>query len=196
MNGPTQIGLQDLLRASHIKRWHIVMTAQQQTLAEHNYAVATIALSLYNDLTPTPCVEDISALTLAALYHDASEVRTGDIPTPGKRLIRHFGGADIFDKIERHIKPETPFVGELTTKQCCSCALISDIIKMADHIEAAVWIRENGVGARAKEVAEKCWRDMEDCANHLQAETELEWRAAVNRVLAALLAPTLLSSLS
>jgi hypothetical protein len=192
MKGPTQIGLQDLLRASHIKRWHIVCTAQQQTLAEHNYGVATIALSLYNDLTPTVCAEDISTLALAALYHDAPEVRTGDIPTPGKRLIRHFGGADIFDKIDRYIKPETPFIGGQPSVN----PLINDTVKMADYIEAAVWIRENGVGNRAKEVAEKCWRDMEDYANHLQAETELEWRAAVNRVLAALLAPTLLSSLS
>lgn len=195
MNGPTQIGLQDLLRAAHVKRWHIVATAQQQTLAEHNYAVATLALSLYNDVAPSVRAEDMLLLVLASMYHDASEIRTGDIPTPGKRLIRYFAGEDIFNKIEDHINKAVPF-SIAPNKQVEPESIIKDAITMADHIEAAVWIRENGVGKRAEEVAAKCWRDMEDCANKLQADTGLDWRSAVNKALTALLAPALTSSLS
>jgi 5'-deoxynucleotidase YfbR-like HD superfamily hydrolase len=191
--GPTQIGLQDLLRASHVKRWHIVQTAREQTLAEHNYAVATLALALYNDVVGddlTAAPREIAMLVVAALFHDAPEVRTGDIPTPAKRMIRHFAGEDIFDKIENHINREVPLVGGVVSDS------LYNFIRMADTIEAAVWIRENGLGARAKEVADKCWRNMEDLTNQLQIGTGQDWRSAVNKALDALLAPRLVSTLS
>lgn len=191
--GPSQIGLQDLLRAGHVKRWHIVHTATVQTLAEHNYMVATIALSLYNDVVgPDGTVGGVAALLASALFHDATEVRTGDIPTPGKRLIKHFGGDEMFNKIEHYINKEIPLIGHEIERNEST----DPFIRMADLIEAAVWIRENWVGTRAEEVARKCWQDMEDFANHMHASSGENWRGAVNNVLEAMLAPRLTSALS
>ena len=195
MSGPTKLTLQDLLRAQHVKRWHIVNTSREQTLAEHQYNVTTIALALYNSLVGVDLVinaGEICVLTLAALYHDAPEVRTGDIPTPSKRLIRHFGGAELFDNIENLINPDIPFIG----KPHSGVRSLNNFIVMADHIDAAYWIREHAVGARAREVADKCWQNMEDKTNELSAGTDQNWRLAVNDVLVSLLCPTMKSSLS
>lgn len=191
-----EIELSDLLRAGHIKRWHIISTQQPQTLAEHNYNVATIALALYNeivggDLTDNP--REIALLLAAALFHDATETRMGDIPTPGKWLIRHFGGDGIFDQIDNYLMEAIPLVRPLSS---VAGTPVYDFIKMADYIDAAAWIHENKVGARAGEVAAKCWVNMELYVEELTASSGVDWREAVNKVLTAMLAPTLRSRLS
>lgn len=190
------IELADLLRASHIKRWHIISTCQPQTLAEHNYNVATIALALYNeivggDLTTAP--RDIALLLAAALFHDATEARMGDIPTPGKHLIRTFSNPKIFDQMDDYLMATVPLVRPPATAVGTP---LYDFIKMADYIDAAVWLNENKVGARAGEVAAKCWVNMELFVEELTASSGANWRGAVNKVLLTMLAPTLRSKLS
>ena len=103
-----QITIQDHIRASHVKRWHIVHTLTHQTLAEHNYNVATIALYLYNEIpVPERHDRDVEHLLCHALTHDVVEIRTGDIPTPGKALIKHFAGDSIFRVIEQNVNPHS-----------------------------------------------------------------------------------------
>ena len=187
------IDVSDLLRASHIKRWHIVQTSRGQTLAEHCYNVTTIALALYDKLVGIDvdaASHEICILAISALYHDATEIRTGDIPTPGKRLIKHFGVESIFNNLEQQINPEVPFLHTPHRKY------LNNFIKMADSIDAAVWIRENGVGARAQEVAARCWHAMEELVQQLTTETGGDWHTAVNGILTAMLAPRLSSNLS
>lgn len=181
-NGLAKLGLQDFLRAGHVKRWHIVNTSREQTLAEHNYNVATIALALYDSIVGTGADHlDTLTLVLSALYHDAAEVRTGDIPTPGKRLLRHFGGVDMFEAVDSHIGGGVPFLGSEPRQ-----LRFDNYVMMADHIDAAHFIRENGVGPRAQDVARGCWVAMQDLVVKLSFETGQDWAGAVNSVLAAL----------
>jgi len=182
-----QITIQDHIRASHVKRWHIVHTLTHQTLAEHNYNVATIALYLYNEIpVPERHDRDVEHLLCHALSHDVVEIRTGDIPTPGKALIKHFAGDSIFRVIEQNVNPHS-LGGD---------CFIVDCVHMADLIDAAVWIMENGIGGRAEEVATKCWASMEAFVIKLNVETELDWTRPVNKVLDAMTAPHLRSELS
>ena len=72
-------------RLRWIKRWSLMRNAIHEDVAVHSWEVATIAHALgviYNQQNAE--VIDAYKLTTAAIYHDASEVITGDMPTPVK----------------------------------------------------------------------------------------------------------------
>ena len=68
-----------LSRMKYITRWGLMRNSRQETLSEHTLDVAYIAhaLALLSGLDPAKAV-------LSALYHDCSEILTGDMPTPIK----------------------------------------------------------------------------------------------------------------
>ncbi len=81
-----------LSRMKYIDRWALMRNAREENLSEHclevailSHALATIGnLRLEKKLSP-------EKLALRALYHDASEILTGDMPTPvkyGKEALR------------------------------------------------------------------------------------------------------------
>lgn len=72
--------------ASFLKRWSIVRTVRDQSVAEHSFFVATYA----NDICVALGLSDkIKLLALQyALWHDfRDEIFTGDLPGPSKRAI-------------------------------------------------------------------------------------------------------------
>lgn len=76
------------LRASYVMRWTIVeMGGRGQSVAEHQWRVWLIATALWDSLFDHPISLDRHALMEHALTHDLGECLTGDIPTPGKKLI-------------------------------------------------------------------------------------------------------------
>ena len=179
--------LYDFLRAGHVKRWHIVNVVRDQTMADHGYMVALIALNLFDQQVGVrDDLEGTLRLLLAALFHDSTEIRTGDLPTPGKNLIREFvGDPEFFDKLEFEIMPEIPYLkGHIS-------AALEMFVKMADAIEAAHFIRENGAGRHAEIVAGGCWRRVEDLTAKYTELTGVDWYEAVNKVLSALGMPQL-----
>ena len=177
----SKLTLYDFLRAGHVKRWHIVNTTREQTVADHTYLVTVIALHLYNTIVGVDYRDASEALKLVigALFHDATEIRTGDIPTPGKAFIRANTTEGIFDEIDQVLLPETPYIGGEISKE------LHQMIKMADAIEAAHWIRDNGTGRHAEIVAGGCWRRVEDLTYHNTIETNVDWYGPVNEVLMA-----------
>lgn len=68
-----------------ILRWGLKRNAITENVAEHSWEVATIAhaLALIRNAYFSGEV-DANAVATAALYHDASEVLTGDLPSPIK----------------------------------------------------------------------------------------------------------------
>lgn len=72
-------------RMKHIARWGLMHSTRQENLSEHTLEVAYIAHGLAvlgnrrfgRELDPGKAV-------LYALYHDCSEILTGDLPTPVK----------------------------------------------------------------------------------------------------------------
>jgi len=140
------IKIQDVLRAGHIKRWNIINTTRQQTLAEHLFNVAMISDVLLNRLRQ----EEYRDITLAwALIHDAPEVVCGDTPTPTKKRMETLGFnmEKIYDEIDPTYKATKETANEV------GFGLPWKIVKAADLIEAIHFLTENGVGAHAKSVA-------------------------------------------
>lgn len=152
------IDFYELMRASHIKRWHIVQTANPQNLAEHAYNVSVIGMALYKRIVG----EYVPASFIAELlFHDAAEIRYGDIPTPGKAFLRGLAkdlGPDLFELADDLLVPSIPYVNPDAKID----EVEAGICKLADLIEAAWWIRENGVGHHALVVADKCWAAVVD----------------------------------
>mgnify|MGYP000854503582 FL=1 len=74
-----------LFRMSYIHRWGLMDCAKKETLLEHSMQVSilTHALTIIGvaRLEKTYSPERLAA---AALYHDMSEIYTGDLPTPVK----------------------------------------------------------------------------------------------------------------
>lgn len=76
-----------LSRMKYITRWGLMRATRTESLSEHTAETAVLAHTLClianNLLAQTPPVRPETVAT-AALYHDASEIMTGDLPTPVK----------------------------------------------------------------------------------------------------------------
>ena len=74
-----------LSRLRWIKRWGLMRNAEPENVMEHSWEVAVVAhaLALIRNQYFMGTV-DANAIATAALYHDVSEVLTGDLPTPIK----------------------------------------------------------------------------------------------------------------
>lgn len=72
-------------RMRYIERWSLMRNALPENIQEHSHMVAVIAHALgiiRRDVFKVPC--DPEEYAAAALYHDCSEILTGDLPTPIK----------------------------------------------------------------------------------------------------------------
>jgi len=72
-------------RMRFIQRWALMRNTAQENVQEHSHQVAVLAhaLAVIRNGKFGGTV-DAGAVTVAALYHDASEILTGDMPTPIK----------------------------------------------------------------------------------------------------------------
>ena len=72
-------------RMKNITRWSLMRNSFSENVQEHSHMVAVIAHSLAvirQEVYGIPCNADRAASV--ALFHDASEIFTGDMPTPIK----------------------------------------------------------------------------------------------------------------
>lgn len=72
-------------RMKYIDRWALMRSSRNETLSEHSIEVAMIAHALCV-IGNTRFGKDLDAnkAALIGIYHDASEIITGDMPTPVK----------------------------------------------------------------------------------------------------------------
>ena len=74
-----------LARMKYITRWSLMHSTRPESLSEHTCDTALLAHTLCliaRRYTGTPCRP--KTVAVAALYHDAPEIITGDLPTPVK----------------------------------------------------------------------------------------------------------------
>lgn len=89
-----------LARMKYITRWSLMRSTRPESLSEHTCDTALLAHMLCliaRRYTGTPCRP--KTVTVAALYHDAPEIITGDMPTPVK--YKNDGLRDAYKALER-----------------------------------------------------------------------------------------------
>ena len=172
MNAVT-LNMQDIARSGHVTRWHSVRCARNQTLAEHHYLVTMIARELMTRLLGgnLPAETRLQVLEYA-LIHDTPELIMGDLPSPLKRRIAEISGnEDPLSRIEHEIAPDIT-----ERKFMLQGTALAFIVKIADLLDACLFIREEGIGRHAAAVAEKSEAALDEkILEAKKAFPELEW---------------------
>ena len=103
-------------RMRYITRWGLMRNTFSENIAEHSHQVAVLAHALAlirRDILglPTP---NPDRCAVAGLYHDASEILTGDLPTPIKyynpsiktayKQVEKIAGEQLLDKLPPQLR--------------------------------------------------------------------------------------------
>ncbi|MBC8208187.1 MAG: HD domain-containing protein [Desulfobulbaceae bacterium] len=142
----------DLARSGHVTRWHSVRTTRNQTLAEHHYMVTRLSNRLAKEILGD-ALDDSGLLRIMdyASLHDTPELLMGDLPSPLKRHIEAISGDNNpIQKIEQEI---APWLGEMREEMRRRNPEHLLIVKLADLIDALLFIEHEGLGVHAREVA-------------------------------------------
>lgn len=131
-------------RMRYITRWGLMRNTFSENIQEHSHQVAVLAHALAlirRDILhlPTP---DPDRCAVAALYHDASEILTGDLPTPIKyynpkikdayKQVERIAGNRMLDMLPPELRPSyAPLVLEEDRE-------LEPIVKGADKLSAYI----------------------------------------------------------
>ena len=103
-------------RMRYITRWGLMRNTFSENLTEHSYMTAVLAhaLALVRREILKLDGPDPDRCAVAALYHDASEILTGDLPTPVKyynadikkayKQIEHIAGNRVLDMLPQDLR--------------------------------------------------------------------------------------------
>ena len=83
-------------RMRYIARWGLMRNSFQENIQEHSHMVAVLAHGLAliaREILHDEAAPDPDRCASAALFHDASEILTGDLPTPIKYYNPEIRGA-------------------------------------------------------------------------------------------------------
>ena len=154
-------------RMKLIERWSLMRNTRHENVAEHSLETAIIAHMLaVIDKVKFGGKADPEKAAAAALYHDASEVFTGDLPTPikykNKILTAEYKKIDA--NAEELLLETLPEELQEYYRDCllsgCTDPEISRIVKDADTISAYIkCITETASGNRDFLSAERKIRD-------------------------------------
>ena len=152
-------------RMRYIGRWSLMRNSLPENIQEHSHMVAVIAHALAiirRDVFNVPC--DPNEYAAAALYHDCSEILTGDLPTPIKYHSPEISGAykqveaiacrKLLDTLPKQLQASfEPFINENEK--------LHDLVKAADKLSAYIkCIEERKAGNNEFLSAEKQTRNM------------------------------------
>ena len=131
-------------RMKYIGRWSLMRNSLPENIQEHSHMVAVIAHALgiiRRDVFGVECNPEECAA--AALYHDCSEILTGDLPTPIKyhsdeirdsyKQLESLACSKLLDTLPEEIRASfEPLVdGEAAER-------LHDVIKAADKLSAYI----------------------------------------------------------
>ena len=131
-------------RMRYITRWGLMRNTYSENLTEHSYMTAVLAHALALIRRDILKLEgpDPDRCAVAALYHDASEILTGDLPTPVKyynpdikqayKQVEHIAGNRILDMLPQQLRKsyELDVLEEDLT--------VKPIVKAADKLSAHI----------------------------------------------------------
>lgn len=132
----------DLLALADVHRWSVIKTLRTQSVAEHSFAVAVIAMELSERIWGAIVFE--SCTLLWAIIHDAPETYTGDIDGKCKRDFPDL-------TVELRDVEDEMFPWYKRWKSIVPSYVVA-LVKIADIIEAASFIKQWGIGERADDV--------------------------------------------
>ena len=150
-------------RMKNIYRWGLMRNTKSENLSEHSFEVAQIAhaLAIINNKRFGGSV-DPNFAAVSAMYHDSSEIITGDMPTPIKYYNEEIKGAykQIEAAAERQLREMLPDdFKEDFLKIYSPDGETLKIIKAADKISALIKCTEElNMGNREFLQAEKSVR--------------------------------------
>ena len=151
-------------RMKNIYRWGLMRNTRRENLSEHSLETAQIAhaLAIINNKRLGGNADPQKA-AVAAVYHDSTEIITGDMPTPIKyynseiksayKQIEAAAGDSLIDMLPEDFKEDFKpiFDPDTETKR---------LLKAADKLSALIkCIEELKMGNREFEVAEKTIRE-------------------------------------
>lgn len=133
-----------LSRMRYITRWSLMRNALDENIQEHSHMVAVLAHALgviRRDVFGVDC--DPAEYAAVALYHDSSEILTGDLPTPIKYHSREIREAYAqieqlaCDKLLATLPEElrAAFGDVMTGERARQCR---DLVKAADKLSAYI----------------------------------------------------------
>jgi 5'-deoxynucleotidase len=135
-----------LARLRWIRRWGLMRNAIEENVATHSWEVATIAhaLALIRN-RQFGGNADVDRIATAALYHDATEVITGDLPTPVKyhsktmreafSTIEHKAENELLELLPTSLRADfAPYIRESEWPD-----EIKALVKAADRLSA--WLK-------------------------------------------------------
>ena len=134
-------GAADYLKASYIKRWGIVHTAETQSIGLHMYRVWILVRQWGPEIGLN--TKQQQQAEEWALTHDLAEIRTGDMPTPHKTPeVKSW-----LEGLELEICPEAAAV-----EHAIKGTITGDFCKFCDTAEAVLYLRNCGLGQHARDV--------------------------------------------
>lgn len=139
-----------LSRMKYINRWALMRNSMEENLCEHTLETAYIAhaLGLISNRRCGGSV-DIGRLVLAAMYHDCSEILTGDLPTPVKydnpqiksayKALEAVAEDKLISMLPEDIRGDyRPLFGEQENPK------ISELVRAADKLSAVIKCIQEG----------------------------------------------------
>lgn len=131
--------LEPVMRFHAVKRWHMIDTTRQQTIAEHSANVALLAYMLAKT-APGMFFGPAAEFAMLGLLHDLGEVFTGDVPTHTKRHILGL------DQLEEQVLPVLfEYRADINSRL---------LIKLCDLADGIRFIRLHGVDLTAQHARE------------------------------------------
>ena len=165
-------------RMRYITRWGLMRNTFSENLTEHSYMTAVLAHALALIRRDILKLEgpDPDRCAVAALYHDASEILTGDLPTPVKyynadiksayKQVEHIAGNRVLDMLPQELR--SSYEHDVLETD----AEVKPIVKAADKLSAHIkCLEEQKTGNTEFDFAAKqTWDAMKN-----MARPELEW---------------------
>ena len=153
-------------RMKYIKRWQLMRSQREENIMEHSQGVSSLAhaLAVIRNKVFGGSVS-VEKAVLYAMYHETSEVITGDLPTPVKYYNRSIHGA--YKELERSAAERvTQTLPEEIREELAPYVLADEeseeyqIVKAADRLSAYIKCLEelrsgNKEFAKAKKSIEK-----------------------------------------